>query len=972
MIFRLLKEQKLVPCVKQYKCLLNAVEREEKPKEPEEEGKIPTYELPFQLGRYVLVELIGVGGMGEVFLAEDPVCGRKVALKRITENRKHRESARRRFKKEVRIAAQLNHPAIIPIYDLNDQDGELYYTMPYLEGKTLKEILVATRNANEHGLPPNVMGGSIPSLMLAFLNICQATQHTHEKGFIHRDLKPENIIVGKFNQVTILDWGVATEIIGYEQEKEIEEKQTSLRGRTNPRGVAGTIEYMAPERAYAEPASIQSDIYSLGVILFFMLTLDVPYKRPNHVKEWRELLNKNGPEPPIDPQEVAPHREITQQLSHITLKCLHPDPQKRYQSVKEVIRDLQRYIQGRPEWILTEKFEINNPSQWEFQESVILTKQMAISRYAGLMEWVLLMLSKEPYSGNIQIMATVRTLEESGGLGFLMCVPSNSGREGLEKGYLFWIGSKENPGVKLFRDNVEIIRIDDIFLEPGIPFTIAVEKQDNVMRLMINEEPKLTHISHVPIVGGHFGLVSRDAEFEISPIHLSTGSQNVLVNCLSVPDAFLLNEDYDRALMEYRRIAHSFKGRPEGREATFRAGFTLIEKGKKERGKAKELYGAALSEFELLHNSPGAPIEYLGKSLVYQAEDHLEEEVKCLELAVRKFPKHPLRYVLDEHILFRLHETAQKDRIGAYAFTLLTLRHIPRIYNLAETDRLTRNLKMSMEVLPFIQESANLSEEEERLSLSILLSFWLAKPGSLYELTQAIPERHKHSLTLLENGLLCLFELGYPKLIDFILSVKYRNESTPAFLLLKNLFEIAIDKIPLLQKLDLVMEKGSAPYLSSLLSKGLTVEEAPKLLPYFEKLKKFDSLHIWALLLSGKKREVAKLLQGKPIHDTSSPYFFLQGCFLAATKGEEEALGHFETLLEVPFPSSTTLLGHYLLDNIDFKGPWINQAFFWEKIQLYKQCTLYYTCLNKPRKAAHYQSLIDKEFKNYEIPLNFI
>lgn len=937
------------------------MEREEKPKESEEEKK-PTYEFPFQLGRYKLIDLIGAGGMGEVFLAEDPVCGRKVALKRIIEKRKEKESARRRFKKEVRIAAQLNHPSIIPIYDLNDQEDDLYYTMPYLEGKTLKEILVSTRVANDHGLPPNVMGGSIPSLMLAFLNICQATEHTHEKGFIHRDLKPENIIVGRFNEVTILDWGVATEIYSPEEEPS-QEKEISLRGRTNPRGAAGTIEYMAPERAFAQPASIQTDIYSLGIILFFMLTLDTPYKRPNNVKEWREKLNKEGPEPPIDPQEVAPHREITQQLSHITLKCLHPDPEKRYQSVKDVIRDLQRYIQGRPEWILTEKFEINHVDQWEFQESVMLTKQMAISRYAGLMDWVLLMLSKEPYSGNIQVMATIRPLEESGGLGFLMCVPSNSGREGLEKGYLFWIGSKENPGIKLFRDNVEIVRVEDIYLEPGEVATLSVEKQDNVLRLLINDEPKLTHISHVPIVGGHFGLVSRDVEFEISPIHLSTGSQNVLVNCLSVPDAFLLNEDYDRALMEYRRIAHSFKGRPEGREATFRAGFTLIKKGK---------FSAALDEFELLHNTAGAPIEYLGKSLVYQAEKNLEEEIKCLELAARKFPKHPLRYVLDEHILFRLHETAQKDRIGAYAFTLLTLRHIPRIYNLAETDRLTRNLKMSMEELPFITLPSNLSEEEDRLSLSILLSFWLAKPGSLYELTQAIPDRHKHSIPLLENGLLSLYELGYPKLIDFILSVKYRNESSPEFLLLKNLFEIAIDKSTLCQKLDLVLKKGNERYLTSLLSSGLTREEAPKLLPYFDQLKKFDHLHIWALLLSGKKREPEKLLRGKPIQEPTSPYFLLQGCLLAATKGEEEALTHFETLLDAPFPPSTALLGHYLTEKIDLKGPWFRQAFFWEKIQLYRQCVLYYTCLDKPRKCAHYESLIKKEFENYEIPLNFI
>lgn len=950
------------------------MEREEKPKDEVEEKKAAAYAFPFQLDRYMLVDLIGAGGMGEVFLAEDPICGRKVALKRILSKRKGKESARRRFKKEVRIAAQLSHPSIIPIYDLYDEGENLYYTMPFLEGKTLKEILIATRVANEHGLPPNVMGGSIPSLMLAFLNICQATEHTHEKGFIHRDLKPENIIIGKYNEVTILDWGVATEIFNPEGEEEIrQESKIEFKGRTNPRGAAGTIEYMAPERAFAQPASIQSDIYSLGIILHFMLTLEIPYKRPNSIKEWRELLNKNGPEPPIDPQNVAPYREITQQLSRITLKCLHPDLNNRYRSVREIITDLQRYIQGRPDWILTEEFDINNAANWEFQESVMLTKQMAISRYAGVMEWILLMLSKESYSGNVQIQAVVRIQEEGGGIGFMMCVPSNSGREGLEKGYLVWIGSKDNPGVKLFRDNVEVTRVDDIFLMPGETYTIAIEKQDNALRLLINDEPKVTHLSHVPIVGGHFGLASKDAEFEISPISLSTGSQNVLVNCLSVPDAFLLNKDYDRALTEYRRIAHSFKGRPEGREATFRSGFTLIEEGKKKKGKAKDYFAKALDEFELLHKTPGAPIEYLGKSLVYQAEDNLEEEIKCLELAARKFPKHPLRYVLDEHILFRLHESAQKDRIGAYAFTLLTLRHVPRIYNLAATDRLTRALTVSWETLPFIKTPPHFSnEKEEHLFLSVLLSFWLARPGSLYELIQGIPKEFKHRLALLENGLLALFELNYPKLIEFIISVKCRNESDPEFLLLKNLYEIAIDETPLPQKLDLVMGKANDRLLYSLFAKGLTIEDAPKLLPYLEESNKFEDLLIWTLLLSGKKREPGKLLEGKPIHDTSTLYFLLYGCYLAATDGEAAALAHFESLLDTPFPFTPTLLGHFLKKNIDLENSWFKQAFFWEKVQLYKQLTLYYSCLGKPRKAAQYESLVQKEFSKYEIPLNFI
>src|SRR3990172_2439837 len=113
-----------------------------------------------------------------------------------------------------------------------------------------------------------------------------------------------------------------------------------------------------------------------------------------------------------------------------------------------------------------------------------------------------------------------------------------------------------------------------------------------------------------------------------------------MVGCLAVPNAFLSHKLYDVALQEYRRIGSSFPGRMEGREALFRAGLTLIEKARAEEN--DQLYHLALKEFEKLYRTPGAPLEYLGKSLVYEALGDSEEDSKCLELALRKFPKHPL------------------------------------------------------------------------------------------------------------------------------------------------------------------------------------------------------------------------------------------------------------------------------------------------------------------------------------------
>ena len=943
------------------------MEREEKPKRPEDN---PEYEYPFELGRYKILKMIGSGGMGEVFLADDPVCGRQVALKRISPHRERKESTLESFKREVRIAAQLAHPTIVPIYDLCDEGDELYYTMPYLEGETLRMILVKTRVAIENGLPPHPLGGSIHALMLAFLNICQAIEHTHSKGFIHRDLKPDNIIVGEFNEVTILDWGVASEIIEAKNIKE-ELSEEENKEQSEIRAAVGTIEYMAPERALRKPASVKTDIYSLGVILHFMLTLHLPYRRPNELKEWRKQLREHGSEPPIDPQEAAPYREITQQLTRITLKCLHPDQKMRYDSVKELINDVQHYIQGRPDWTPMQNLNINSPEDWEFQESVMLTKQMAISRYAGVMEWVLLMLSKESFSGNIQIQARVIPHENSGGIGFMVCLPEDSKKESLEKGFLVWIGSQETPVCKLFRDNVEVTRVDGVFLEPGKAYDIALERQDSFIRLHINGEQKLAYMSHIPLVGGHVGVVSKDIEFEISPIQIASGSQNVLVNCLSVPDAFVLNKDYLRAITEYRRIASSFKGRPEGREAMFRCGYALIQKALSSKKDSGKYFQEALDEFETLHQTPGAPVEFLGKALVYQAEGNLEEELKCLELGVRKFPKHPLRHVLDEHILFRLHETAQKDRIGAYHYTLLTLRHVPKIYHFNETDRLTKNLSISWEDLPFIVTPKNFSEEEEeQLQLSIQLAFWLARPNTLYELVQDIPKEYKNRLTLLANGLCSLLELRYPKLIEYLLDVKYSSDDVKE---LKEQFKIATDeKKSLKEKLDSLNGKGSDELLFVLFNQGLTLKEAHEILPCFENTSKFLPEKIWALLLSGKVQEAGDLLKDQSVDNTSSIYFMLQGCYLAAKIGEKGALSHFDPLIETSYPSSPSFLGHFLKKQIDMKGAWFKQSFLYERLMLHRQLALYYTCLNEKEKAAKYEALIKREFEKALIPLNFI
>lgn len=232
------------------------------------------------LGKYQILQSIGKGGMGEVFLAYDTSCGRRLALKRIRQDLVEFPQLQKRFLREARITSQLTHPAIIPIYSIDCQDGLIYYSMPFVEGETLKQIIRRAKDHEKRKPRKADPQGSIPFLVRHFLQVCQAVAYAHSKGVLHRDLKPENIIVGKYGQVLILDWGLA-KVLGDEEEVlEISGTPPTASHRITRLGkVVGTIAYMSPERAQGKPASIQTDIYSLGVMLYQLLTLQLPFRR---------------------------------------------------------------------------------------------------------------------------------------------------------------------------------------------------------------------------------------------------------------------------------------------------------------------------------------------------------------------------------------------------------------------------------------------------------------------------------------------------------------------------------------------------------------------------------------------------------------------------------------------------------------------------------------------------------------------
>ena len=214
-------------------------------------GHIPkSEEVQFNIGPYQVLSSIGKGGMGEVFLAYDTLCGRRIALKRIRPDLLDFKQINYRFLKEAHITCQLTHPSIIPIYAIHKEGKEVYYTMPFVQGETLKEILKKTKAQVRKGEKLDYIGSSIPALMRIFVSISQAVAYAHSKDVLHRDLKPENIIVGPYGEVLILDWGLA-KLVRQPEENALEEPKghSSLSGLTLVGKIVGTVSYMAPERA---------------------------------------------------------------------------------------------------------------------------------------------------------------------------------------------------------------------------------------------------------------------------------------------------------------------------------------------------------------------------------------------------------------------------------------------------------------------------------------------------------------------------------------------------------------------------------------------------------------------------------------------------------------------------------------------------------------------------------------------------
>ncbi|HEY2369615.1 MAG TPA: serine/threonine-protein kinase, partial [Polyangiaceae bacterium] len=279
-------------------------------------------QMSFEGERYETRRVLGAGGMGEVRLCADAWIGRDVAMKVAKAGQGSAAETRGRFLREARVQGQLEHPNIVPVYDLGLHRGETFFTMKRIGGHTLEEIVRGLREGREEIRAKY----NRRKLLSAASQVCLTIAYAHSRGVIHRDLKPANVMLGDFGEVYVLDWGVA-KLAGNEHEQ--------------AGAVIGTPGYMPPEQLAGEAVGPRSDVYALGAILFELLALE-PLNAGASLNELVAATAK----PADAPSARALSQAVPPELDAIVLRAADLDPSKRYESARAMHEAIEAFLDG--------------------------------------------------------------------------------------------------------------------------------------------------------------------------------------------------------------------------------------------------------------------------------------------------------------------------------------------------------------------------------------------------------------------------------------------------------------------------------------------------------------------------------------------------------------------------------------------------------------------------------------------------
>ena len=262
--------------------------------------------------RYQIIKTIGEGGMANVYLAYDTILDRNVAVKVLRGDLATDEKFVRRFQREALSASSLSHPNIVEVYDVGEDNGSYYIVMEYIEGKQLKQLLKKRGKL------------TVSEVVDIMMQVTDGMSVAHDAYIIHRDIKPQNIMIEDNGMVKITDFGIAMAM-----------NSTQM---TQTNSVMGSVHYLPPEQANGKTATLQSDIYSMGILMYELLTGTLPYKGDNAVEIALKHLKETFP----SIREILP--ELPQSVENIIIRTTAKNPKNRYKDAREMHSDLKRCL----------------------------------------------------------------------------------------------------------------------------------------------------------------------------------------------------------------------------------------------------------------------------------------------------------------------------------------------------------------------------------------------------------------------------------------------------------------------------------------------------------------------------------------------------------------------------------------------------------------------------------------------------
>ncbi|NCC49668.1 MAG: hypothetical protein EOM20_00495 [Spartobacteria bacterium] len=469
--------------------------------------------------RYEIGDILAEGGMGIVYQARDLNCRRTVAMKVLTGFEPREREDLLRFIEEAQITAQLEHPNIVPVYEVGlDTADHIYYTMKLVNGMTLTEILVGLRMQK----PEIIEQYPLSRLLNIFQKACDAVAFAHSKNVVHRDLKPDNIMIGDFGEVLVMDWGLA-KVMGQgwegaraptEQSElclQLDTKVMSLREdkvgaslKTMSGRVMGTPGFMAPEQARADTDAVdfRSDVYSLGAILYSILTLCSSVKGKDIHTILRRIIQGDF-KPPQDynhtplreeaddpPRFVhCPGERIPSALSDIVMIAMATDPEDRYQTVPTLQLAVEAYQEGEI-WQLIIDEDFSNPEtlrRWDIIGGEYNLVDNELYMYGGEPQ---MLMFKADIAGDVRIEFDCH--QEGVYLNtigcFLSAVPPDGGRPLPTGGYAFIYGGYDNSLNVLMRGDQKIWSRSASPLQRGEMYHVVVERVGCRLRMEVNDE----------------------------------------------------------------------------------------------------------------------------------------------------------------------------------------------------------------------------------------------------------------------------------------------------------------------------------------------------------------------------------------------------------------------------------------------------------------------------------------------------